>query len=118
MKFFEINGKTVKPPKEISVSPEVLDKSERTANGTLVVDIIGTKRKVDLSWEYLSQKDMAVLQHEISIDAFSEISFHDNQTGELVTMTARSDGLSYMPHYDWTHGKIMWKSVTLSFKER
>ena len=47
MDFFKINGKQIKPPKEISVSPEVLDKSERTADGTLVVDIIGTKRKVD-----------------------------------------------------------------------
>ena len=118
MNFFEINGKATKPPKEISVSPEVLDKSERTANGTLVVDIIGKKRKVDVSWEYMSQEDMALLQKEIGGGAFTEITFHDNQTGEPVTVTARSDGLSYMPHYYWTKGKIMWKSVTLSFKER
>ena len=45
MDFLLINGKAIKPPKEITVSPEVLDKSERTADGTLVVDIIGTKEK-------------------------------------------------------------------------
>lgn len=118
MDFFKINGKQIKPPKEISVSPEVLDKSERTADGTLVVDIIGTKRKVDLSWEYMSQEDMTILQAEIGGGAFSEIEFHDNAKGELVAITARSDGLTYMPHFDWVKARMMWKSVTLSFKER
>lgn len=118
MDFFKINGKDIKPPKEITVSPEVLDKSERTADGTLVVDIIGTKLKIDLSWEYMSQEDMARLQTEIGGGAFSEIAFHDNTTGELVTITARSDGITYMPHFDWPNGKLMWKSVTMSFKEK
>lgn len=118
MDFFKINGKEIKPPKEITISPEVLDKSERTADGTLVVDIIGTKRKIDLSWEYMSLEDMARLQTEIGGGAFSEIAFHDNATGELITITARSDGLTYMPHYDWAKSKLMWKSVMLSFKER
>lgn len=84
----------------------------------MVVDIIGTKRKVDVSWEYMSREDMALLQKEIGDGAFSEITFHDNATGEIITMTARSDGLSYTPHYDWANARIMWKSVTLSFKER
>lgn len=118
MDFFTINGKTIKPPKEITVSPEVLDKSERTADGTLVVDIIGMKRKVDVNWEYMSVEDMKILQMETGGGAFSELTFHDNATGELVTITARSDGITYMPHFDWTRGKIMWKSVSLSFKER
>lgn len=118
MNFFKINGKTIRQPKEITVSPEVLDKSERTADGTLVVDIIGTKRKVDANWEYMTAEDMKTLQTETGGGAFSELTFHDNATGELITMTARSDGITYMPHYDWAHGKIMWKSVSVSFKER
>ena len=96
----------------------MLDKSERTADGTLVVDIIGTKRKVDANWEYLSAEDMMTLQKETGGGAFTELTFHDNDTGELVTIAARSDGITYMPHYDWARGRIMWKSVSLSFKER
>ena len=53
MEFFKINGKSIKAPTEISISYEELDKAERTVDGTMVVDIVGTKRRVDVSWEYL-----------------------------------------------------------------
>lgn len=118
MEFFKINGKEIKAPKEISISPEVLDKSERTLDGTMVVDVIGTKRKVDVSWEYLSKENMTTLTNAISGEKFTEITFHDNSTGSLVTMTARSQGLSYKPYYDWAKDKIMWQSVTVSFSEK
>lgn len=118
MDFFKINGKKIKAPTELTVSPEVLDKAERTVDGTMVVDIVGTKRIVDVSWEYLSKEDMTVLTKAVGGDKFAEITFHDNGTGNLVTMTARSEGLTYAPHYDWAKAKLMWKSVSVSFTER
>lgn len=118
MEFFKVNGKKIKAPTELTVTPEVLDKAERTADGTMVVDIIGEKRKVDVNWEYLSKEDMTALAKAIGADKFAEISFHDNGTGDLVTMTARSEGLTYQPHYDWAKAKITWKSVSVSFTER
>lgn len=60
MEFFKINGKSIKAPTEISISYEELDKAERTVDGTMVVDIVGTKRRVDVSWEYLSTDDNLV----------------------------------------------------------
>ena len=118
MEFFKINGKVIRAPTELAVSFETLDKAERTVDGTMVVDIIGTKRKVDVSWEYLSKEDMTTLTKAIGGDKFAEIAFHDNTTGSLVTMTARSEGITYQPHYDWAKGKIMWKSVSVTFTER
>lgn len=118
MDFFKVNGKQIKAPTEMTVSPEILDKAERTVDGTLVVDIIGEKRKLDCTWEYLSKEDMQTLARETKHTAFTEVTFHDKETGELVTMTARGEGLAYMPHYDWARGRLMWKTVTISFKER
>lgn len=118
MEFFKVNGKSLKAPKEISVSSETLDKAERTVDGTMVVDVIGTKRRVDVSWDYISQEDMTILTNAIGGDKFTEIAFHDNKTGQLVTMTARSEGLTYQPHYDWAKSRIMWKSVSATFSER
>lgn len=118
MDFFKINGKKIKAPTELTVSPEVLDKAERTVDGTMVVDVVGTKRKVDVSWEYLSKEDMTVLAKAIGGDKFAEITFHDNGTGSLITMTARSEGLTYAPHYDWAKSRLMWKSVSVSFMEK
>lgn len=118
MDFFKINGKTIKAPTELSWSQEILDKAERTVDGTMVVDVIGTKRKVTVSWEYLSKEDMSTLTEGVKSDKFCEITFHDSSTGELVTMTARSEGLNYQPHYNWAKSKLMWKSVSVSFSER
>ena len=118
MDFFKINGKTIKAPTDLSFSQEILDKAERTVDGTMVVDVIGTKRKVDVSWEYLSKEDMTTLTAAVKSDKFCEISFHDNGTGQLVTMSARSEGLTYQPHYVWAKSRLMWKSVSVSFSER
>ena len=71
--FFKINNKTIKSPSEISLSYEDLDKAERTIDGTMVVDLIGIKRKVDVSWEYLSKEDMAVLAGEVKSRNFTLI---------------------------------------------
>lgn len=116
--FFKVNGKTISPPTELTVSPEQLDKVERTLDGTMVVDIIGMKRKVDLTWNYMSKEDMSTLAKETTGGGFVQIIFHDNVTGELITMTARAENLAYMPHYDWAGGRLMWKTVSVSFKEK
>ena len=53
MEFFRVNNTKMKSPTELTVSSEILDKAERTVYGTMVVDIIGVKQNVDVSWEYL-----------------------------------------------------------------
>ena len=58
--FFKINSKTIKAPTELTCTTEVLDKSERTMDGTMVVDVIGRKRKVEVAWKYLSKEDMTL----------------------------------------------------------
>lgn len=118
MEFFKINGKSIKAPTEISISYEELDKAERTVDGTMVVDIVGTKRRVDVSWEYLSTDDMAVLANAVKGGIFTGVSFHDNATGNLISITARAEGLTYLPQYNWSKGKLIWKSVAVAFRER
>ncbi len=118
MEFFKINGKIIRAPTELSVSFETLDKAERTVDGTMVVDIIGTKRRVDVSWDYLSKEDMTTLSNSVGRDNFTEINYPDDETGDLITMIARAEGLTYQPHYDWAKSRLMWKSVSVTFTER
>jgi hypothetical protein len=118
MVFFKINGITIAAPKELKVSFETLDKTERTMDGTMVVDIIGEKRKVDVAWEYLSKEDMATLSNAARNTALATISFHSKETGQLVTMEARGENLSYAPHFDWARNRLMWKSVSIVFREK
>jgi len=95
MEFFKINGKSIKAPTEISISYEELDKEERTVDGTMVVDTNAVKGGI-----------------------FTGVSFHDNATGNLISITARAEGLAYLPQYNWSKGKLIWKSVAVAFRER
>ena len=116
--FFRINSKIVKAPKEITCSAESLDKEERTMDGTMVVDLVARKRKIDVNWEYLSKADMQILANETKSGTFVTVTYHDNATGELVSMVARVKDFQYQPYYDWAKSRLMWKGVTISFVER
>ncbi len=118
MDFFKVNGYKIKAPTEITISPESLDKAERTMDGTMVVDIIGSKRKIDVNWEYLSKEDMKTLATAVKNTAFTLVTFHDKDAGELVSITARAEGLTYSPYFDWAKNKLLWKGVAVSFKEK
>lgn len=118
MDFFKINSKSIKAPTSITFSYESLDKEERTMDGTMVVDILGKKRKVKVDWEYLSKTDLKLLVDETSGTTFVTISFNDTNTGALTTMTARAKNLTHEPFYDWARSELMWKSVSIDFEER
>lgn len=118
MVFFKINNKTISSPKEISHSYEILDKTERTLNGTLVVDIIGKKKQIDVTWEYLSKEDMTILTEEVNTNTFQDIEYIDPETGEATTMVGRLKDFTYSPGYDWVNTKVRWNNVTVSFVEK
>lgn len=118
MSFFRINNKTIHAPSEITLSYEVLDKSERTMDGTMVVDIIGRKEKVDIKWNYLSGTDLEIITKEINNSTFVTIEYCSPEQENLKTMVSRAEGVTYSPFFDWTKGKIIWQSVSISFVER
>lgn len=118
MDFFKINGRNLKSPKDISQSYDILDKIERTLDGTMVVDIIGNKVKLDVTWDYLSNEDMMILKDELFKNTFATITFHSPDTGALKTIEARARDFNYQPGYDWTKAKLMWRNVSVNFEEK
>lgn len=118
MRFFKINGKTMQSPTEMSVSEEDLNKAERTMDGTMVIDIIGRKTKLNVSWEYLRKDEMCMLREAGSRSMFVTVSYYAPDTGELTTMTARAEGLAFQPYYDWAKAELLWRSVSISFTEK
>lgn len=118
MQFFKINSKTIQSPTEMSVSEEDLNKAERTMDGTMVIDVIGKKAKLDVSWEYLTIEEMRLLRDAVNGSAFVTVSYHAPETGELTTMIARAEGLSFQPYYNWAKAELLWRSVSVSFTEK
>lgn len=118
MIFFQINGLSIAPPKDIMHSYEVLDKVERTMDGTMVVDLIGKKQKVDVSWSFLTRENMIALNNELSSSSFVTISYRDINTGTLISLSTKPKDFTYSPSYDWVHNKVIWRNVSISFEER
>lgn len=116
--FFKINNKSICSPKEIQHSFNYLDKVERTMDGTMVVDIVGRKRKIDVKWENISKREMSSIIKETEKSIFVNISFHDTISGELLEVTARVDSTVYTPSYDWVKKEVRWQMLTITFIER
>jgi hypothetical protein len=54
----KIAGTTVKTPTELKIGRFDLSKSGRTASGKMVMDIIATKRRVDVVWKMLKDSEL------------------------------------------------------------
>lgn len=109
MIFFQINDRPIASPKDIIYSYEDLDKVERTINGTMVVDIIGKKKKLEVFWDYLTKENMAILSEEVRSNLFVTINYKNNVDGEMTSITAKPKDLTYSPAYDWKNDKIYWE---------
>ena len=118
MIFFQINGRSVASPKDLSHSYVELDKMERKMDGTMVVDVIGKKKKLEVTWDYLTKENMQVLSEEVMTGSFVTINYKNNTDGNTATITALPKDFSYSPAYDWKNDKIYWKSVSIAFEER
>jgi hypothetical protein len=85
-KLIEINSVSIPTPSDFNVSVMDITKAERNANGNMVLERITTKRKLELSWKYLSQADVASLLTKVSPVSFS-VTYPDPQTGASRTGT-------------------------------
>jgi len=122
MILFKINSKTLsKNPTSIEQGKFKLQQTDRTINGTMVVDIIAIKNKVTLQWDYMSDSDLRKLLAEIESTVFPTIEFTDPKSlapNPLITITADTSNIDYSPHYDSKSQSIIWKDVSVSFVER
>jgi hypothetical protein len=116
--FLKINDIVIAPPKEIAYSYENLNKEERSLDGTLLIDIISKKLMLNITWEYLKDSDMKIIENEINESKFVKLEYLDNLTSKLVEIEGSAGEFSYQPYYDWANDRLMWKSVSLTFKEK
>lgn len=75
-----VNGSAISTPSSFQVGIMDLSKAERNANGTMIIERITTKRKLELGWAYLSQSDLAALFVAVSPVTFTVV-YPDPQTG-------------------------------------
>ena len=59
--ILKINGVNVATPSEFTVGVQDIAKAERIANGDIRIERIATKIKLEMSWNYLTTRDLSIL---------------------------------------------------------
>lgn len=114
--MLKIAGITVKAPTELKVGRFDLSKSSRTASGKMVMDIIATKRRVDVVWKMLPDDELQEIIDTIATNKpFFTLEYPD--AGGTKTMTCYSgDIVTSLWHTK--NGIRYWEEVSIAFIEQ
>jgi len=112
----KIAGTTVKTPTELKIGRFDLSKSGRTASGKMVMDIIATKRRVDVVWKMLPDDELQKIIDTITANKpFFSLEYPD--AGGTQTMTCYAgDIITSLWHTK--NGVRYWEEVSIAFIEQ
>nr|WP_280518602.1 DUF6711 family protein [Lederbergia wuyishanensis] len=93
-----------------------LSKAERNSRGTMIIERIATKRKLEVSYNYLSKDQLSQVLNSVS-PVFISVKYSDPQTNGIRTGTFycgdRSVGL-----IDYRNGVPRYKDIKFDLVER
>ncbi len=84
MALIEIGGVDLPTPSDYSVGIMDLSKAERNARGTMIIERIATKRKLDISYSYLTREQLSQVLNAVS-PVFFNVRYLDPQTNNYRT---------------------------------
>jgi hypothetical protein len=108
MAFITVAGVNLPAPSDFQVSIMDLSNALRTADGTMQIRRIATKRKLELSWTYLSKTDLQTI-----LSAVSTVKFSVTYTDPALNTT----NTSYFYAGDRTSGMLDFKNGVPRYKD-
>lgn len=114
--MIKIDGVEIPTPTTYVVGIEDLSNAERNAKGDIIIDRIGTKRKIELSWNYLSREDLALVLQKVA-PVFFQVEYIDPQTNSKRVGTFYSGGRTAAA-LDYRNGVIRYKDIKFNLIER
>jgi hypothetical protein len=114
--MLKIAGVTVKTPSELKVGRFDITKSNRAASGKMMMDLIATKRRVDVIWKMLPDDELQKIIDTIAANKpFFSLEYPD--AGGTKTMTCYAgDILTSLWHTK--NGIRYWEEVSIAFIEQ
>ena len=114
--MLKIAGTTVKAPTELKIGRFDLTKSGRTASGKMVMDVIATKRRVDVVWKMIKDSELQTIINTITANKpFFSLEYPD--AGGTKTMTCYAgDIVTSLWHTK--NGVRYWEEVSIGFIEQ
>lgn len=114
--MLKIGGVAIATPKTFEVSINDLDgESNRNANGELIRDRVAVKRKINLEWPPLTQKEIQTLLNAVS-SVFFTVTFPDPMSGTISKTMYVGDRTA--PAYQYVNGQVKWNGLKMNFIEK
>lgn len=114
--MIKINGVELPTPSDYTVGIMDLSKAERNARGTMIIERITTKRKIELSWNYLNKEDLSKVFNLVS-PIFFNVEYIDPQENKLKTGTFYA-GDRNAGALNFVNGNIRYKDIKFNLVER
>ncbi|MBU5677915.1 hypothetical protein KQI88_15970 [Alkaliphilus sp. MSJ-5] len=114
--MIKINGVELPTPSDYSVGIQDISKAERNANGTMIIERVATKRKLDLSWKYLEKSELSRVLNLVS-PIFFQVEYIDPQDNRRKTGTFYA-GDRTAGALDFIDGNIQYKDIKFNMIER
>ena len=112
----KINGTTIKTPSTLQVDIMDIDgEAYRNAQGTMLRDRVAVKRKLNCTWNALTDAEMSTLLSAVVNQSFT-VTYPDPQTGTDITKTFYV-GDRNAPVYWIQNGEPLWKGLTMNWIE-
>ena len=116
MALIKVGSVDLPTPSDYGVGIQDLSKAERNAAGTMIIERIATKRKLELSWAYLSRTDLAQILNAVS-PTFFTVQYVDPQDNANKTGTFYA-GDRKCGMLDFQNSVPRYKDVGFSLIER
>lgn len=114
--MLKIAGTTVKTPTELKIGRFDLTKSSRTASGKMVMELIATKRRVDVVWKMLPDDELKKILDVINANKpFFTLEYPDVSGTKTMTCYA-GDIITSLWHTK--NGIRYWEDVSIPFIEQ
>ncbi|MFJ5713111.1 DUF6711 family protein [Neobacillus sp. NPDC093127] len=84
MALISIGGVDLPTPTDLDVGIMDLSKAERNANGTMIIERIATKRKLGISYAFLTRSELSQVLGAVS-PVFFSVTYLDPQTNNYRT---------------------------------
>jgi len=111
-----INGTVLPDPVAIKTQDVDIVRTKETASGRVVMDYIATKKVVQVAWGVLTDTEMSQILDTIAANKpFFQLTFTDAGGDTTITVYADRIDREILSIYG---GEILWKSLTITFKER
>lgn len=111
-----LDGIPIKTP-QLKVGSFQISRSERMADGTMTMDIIAEKRRLDLSWPIIKDADLQQILSLLKNKAFHTITYPDPESGDAHTITVYRGDVSTVTGHR-LEGSRYWRDVSIALIEQ